>query len=89
MEQNKEAFTQQAIKLAWAYFEGSMDEKLSTRLATLRNDKGEKKITDATAIAILGHIEELYQDTKPLWVQQMNYFKATQSTNETFEDFWA
>ena len=59
---NKEAFTKQGIKVAWAYFEGAIDKKLSTRLVTLRDDEGEKMITDTMAIStILDQTQELMQ----------------------------
>ena len=63
MEQNKENFTKQGIKVARAFFDKAIDAKLLARLAMLRDDKGEKKITDATAITtILGYMQELYED---------------------------
>ena len=90
MKQNTEAFTKQGIKVARAYFEGSIHKKLSSCFVRLRDDKGNKQITDTSIITtILGHMEELYKDFKPLWIQRVIYFKATQGTNKKFEDFWA
>ena len=43
MDQNHEAFDKQGIKVVQAYLQGSIDEKLSARLATMRNDEGQKK----------------------------------------------
>ena len=35
-------------------------------------------------------MEDLYLDVKPLWVQRLEFFKAVQGTNESFEDCcWA
>ena len=44
MEQNKEAFTKEGIKVALAYFKKAIDAKLSDHLARLRHDQGEKKM---------------------------------------------
>ena len=57
-EQNIEALAKRASK--WLE---------PIHLATLRDDQGEKKITDATAIStILDLVQELCEDIKPLWV---------------------
>ena len=61
MEQNKEAYTKQGIKFARAYFENSIDARLSTYLAMLRNEEGMKKINEVTAKEmILCLMQELY-----------------------------
>ena len=87
MDQNHEAFDKQGIKVVQAYLQGSIDEKLSARLATMRNDEGrKKKITEETAITtIFGHLEELYLDVKPHWVQRMDFFRTNQGSHEKFK----
>ena len=90
MEQNKEAYTKQGIKFARAYFENSIDARLSTYLAILRNEEGMKKINEVTAKEmILCRMQELYMEVKPMWVQRIKYFIAVQGKNELFQDFWA
>ena len=79
------------VAISRAYFEQSIDARLATRLTTLQDDAREKKITEATTIeTTLGMMEDLYLDVKPLWVQRLEFFKAVQGTNESFEDCcWA
>ena len=45
-----------------------------------------KKITEETAITtIFGHLEELYLDVKPHWVQRMDFFRSNQGSHEKFK----
>ena len=61
MEQNNKAFTKKGAKFVLAYLESSIDANLSARLATLRNDEGEKNVTDETPIStIFDHLQELF-----------------------------